>query len=112
VTRITIDIDGDLVEAVMRRYGLSTEQEAVDLALRRLVGAPVNKDFLLSLEGMGWEDDLDETRNDRIEFPGPRHGYQLSVGTSRDQGAPVQPSRDGPGGDLDETREDKVELQR
>jgi len=67
VTRIHIDIDDDLVENAMRRYGLSTEQEAVDLALRRLVDmpvtkelTPVTKEFLLSLQGIGWEGNLDE----------------------------------------------------
>jgi Arc/MetJ family transcription regulator len=67
MTRIDIDIDDDLLEAAMRKYGLASPSEAVDLALRRLVGTPVTKEFLLSLEGMGWEGDLDELRNSRVE---------------------------------------------
>jgi Arc/MetJ family transcription regulator len=68
MTRTNIDIDDELVEAAMRKYGLSSKREAVHLALRRLVGTPVTKEFLLSLEGMGWEGpELDVLRNDRVE---------------------------------------------
>ena len=38
--RTTIDIDDDLVERVMVRYRLTTKNEAVDYALRYLVGQP------------------------------------------------------------------------
>jgi Arc/MetJ family transcription regulator len=78
VTRTNIDIDDDLVAAAMRKYGLSSKREAVDLALRRLVGTPATKEFLLSLRGMGWDGDLDEMRNDRVELlddlPDPDEG--------------------------------------
>ena len=67
MTRTNIDIDDDLVAAAMRKYGLSSKREAVDLALRRLVGTPVTKEFLLSLEGMGWDGDLDQMRGARVE---------------------------------------------
>jgi Arc/MetJ family transcription regulator len=62
MTRIDIDLDDDLVEAAMRTYGLSSPSEAVDFALRRLVDTPVTKEFLLSLRGMGWEGDLDDSQ--------------------------------------------------
>jgi Arc/MetJ family transcription regulator len=62
MTRTNIDIDDDLVAAVMQRYGVTTKKDAVDLALRRLVGEPLNRDFLLGLEGIGWEGDLGEMR--------------------------------------------------
>jgi Arc/MetJ family transcription regulator len=62
MTRTNIDIDDVLVAEVMRRYGLSTKKEAVDLALRRLAGPPVTKEFLLSLHGTGWDGDLAEIR--------------------------------------------------
>ena len=68
MTRTNIDIDDDLVEVAMRKYGLSSKREAVDLALRRLVGTPVTKEFLLSLRGMGWEGDLDEMRDSKVEL--------------------------------------------
>lgn len=65
--RTNIDIDDDLITEVMRRYGLRTKREAVDLALRRLVGPRLSPDFLESLEGIGWEGDLDEMRRSKIE---------------------------------------------
>jgi len=74
MTWIKIDVDDDLVETAMRKYDLSSPSDAVNFALRRLVGTPVSteltpetKEFLLSLQGMGWEGDLDEMRNDRVE---------------------------------------------
>ena len=65
--RTNIDIDDDLVREAMRRYNLSTKKEAVDLALRRLVGPPLSREFLLGLEGIGWEGDLDEMRGSAVE---------------------------------------------
>lgn len=64
MARTNIDIDDDLVREVMRRYDLATKKEAVDLALRRLVGVPLTKEFLLGLKGSGWSGDLDAMRDD------------------------------------------------
>ncbi|PRB18549.1 type II toxin-antitoxin system VapB family antitoxin [Microbacterium sp. MYb62] len=64
MSRTNIDLDDDLVREVMRRYDLSTKKEAVDLALRRLVGVPLTKEFLLGLKGTGWSGDLDDMRAD------------------------------------------------
>jgi Arc/MetJ family transcription regulator len=64
MTRTNIEIDDDLVAEVMRRFGVSTKKEAVDLALRRLVGVPLTKEFLLGLEGVGWDGDLDTLRRE------------------------------------------------
>jgi len=63
MTRTNIDIDDALVAEVMRRYGVTTKREAVDLALRHLVGVPLTKEFLLGLRGVGWTGDLDELRS-------------------------------------------------
>lgn len=60
--RTNIDLDEELVAAAMQRYGLRTKREAVDLALRRLVGPPLTRDFLSGLRGVGWDGDLDELR--------------------------------------------------
>jgi Arc/MetJ family transcription regulator len=49
----------------MRRFGLSTKKAAVDLALRRLVGLPLTREFLLGLEGVGWQGDLDGLRSEQ-----------------------------------------------
>lgn len=65
MSRTNIDIDDELVAEVMRRFGLTTKRAAVDLALRRLVGSPLSREFLLGLEGVGWEGDLDDLRSDR-----------------------------------------------
>lgn len=67
--RTNIDIDDELVERAMRIYGLRTKKEAVDLALRRLVGG-VSTDphrGMLELRGIGWEGDLDELRRSKID---------------------------------------------
>lgn len=63
--RTNIELDDELVAEVMRRYDVKTKREAVDLALRRLVGSPLTKEFLQGLKGIGWEGDLDEMRSTR-----------------------------------------------
>jgi Arc/MetJ family transcription regulator len=65
MARTNIDIDDHLVAEVMRRFGVATKKEAVDLALRRLVSVPLTKEFLLGLEGVGWDGDLDMLRRDK-----------------------------------------------
>jgi Arc/MetJ family transcription regulator len=62
VTRTTIDIDDGLVTDAMRRYGLPSKRAAVDLALRRLVGEAMSQEEALSMDGTGWEGDLDGMR--------------------------------------------------
>ncbi len=42
MTRTNIDIDDSLVKTVMMRYNLTTKREAVDHALRHLVGTPMS----------------------------------------------------------------------
>jgi Arc/MetJ family transcription regulator len=66
MARTNIDLDEELIAEAMRRFHLRTKREAVDLALRRLVGVPLSKDFLLGLEGIGWEGDLDAMRAPRL----------------------------------------------
>ena len=65
MSRTNIDLDDVLVAEVMRRFGVTTKKDAVDLALRRLVGMPLTRDFLLSLEGIGWEGALDGIRSEQ-----------------------------------------------
>ncbi|HLE95217.1 MAG TPA: type II toxin-antitoxin system VapB family antitoxin [Acidimicrobiia bacterium] len=60
VSRTNIDLDDRLVEMAMQRYGLRTKKEAVDLALRRLVGGVMTKEEALAMEGFGWDGDLAE----------------------------------------------------
>lgn len=59
--RTNIEIDDELVERAMRLYGLSTKKAAVELALRRLVDS-MTREERLSMEGTGWDGDLDAMR--------------------------------------------------
>lgn len=68
VTRTNIEIDDELVERAMRIYRLRSKREAVDFALRKLVGEPMTREEMLAMEGMGWEGDLDAMRS-RDEVP-------------------------------------------
>ena len=60
MSRTNIDLDDRLVEMAMQRYGLRTKKEAVDLALRRLVGGVMTREEALAMEGFGWDGDLAE----------------------------------------------------
>jgi Arc/MetJ family transcription regulator len=54
----------------MRLYRLRSKREAVDLALRRLVGEPMSREEALATEGTGWAGDLAEIRSrDEIHEP-------------------------------------------
>ncbi|MHA7127353.1 type II toxin-antitoxin system VapB family antitoxin [Janibacter indicus] len=65
--RTNIEIDDDLIAEAMRRYGLATKREAVDFALRRLVGPVMTREEMLAMEGSGWDGDLDQVRSDPVE---------------------------------------------
>lgn len=49
--RTNIDIDDELVEAVMARYDLTTKREAVDYALRALIGKPLTMNQIADMFG-------------------------------------------------------------
>lgn len=63
VGRTNIEIDDELVGRAMRVYRLRSKREAVDLALRRLVGEPMDRHEALAMEGRGWAGDLAEIRS-------------------------------------------------
>jgi Arc/MetJ family transcription regulator len=67
MSRTTIELDDELVAEVMRKYNLATKREAVDLALRRLVGLRLTKQHIDAVRGIGWEGDLSELRCDEID---------------------------------------------
>ncbi len=50
-TRTNIEIEDDLVEIVMERYGVRTKTEAVDPALRHLAGQPLTRDEARAMRG-------------------------------------------------------------
>ena len=64
VGRTNIELDDELVAAAMRLYRVRTKREAVDLALRQLVGEPLTVAEALAMEGSGWDADLDQVRGD------------------------------------------------
>ena len=66
MARTNIDIDDELVAEAMRKYNLRTKREAVDLALRRLVGPRLTTADLDAVHGIGWEGDLDSMRRDEV----------------------------------------------
>lgn len=59
MSRTNIELDDELVAAAMSRFGLTTNDAVVELALRRLLASPVDAAFVRSLEGIGWDGDLD-----------------------------------------------------
>lgn len=51
MSRTNIDINDDLLDIVMRRFGVRTKTEAVDIALRHLSGQPMTIDQALQMRG-------------------------------------------------------------
>lgn len=51
MSRTNILIDDALLDIVMRRYGLHTKTEAVDIALRALAGRPMTTKEALAMHG-------------------------------------------------------------
>lgn len=51
--RTNIELDVKSVETIMRRYGIRTKTEAVDLALRHLAGQPMSREEALAMRGRG-----------------------------------------------------------
>lgn len=62
MARTNIDLDDDLVAAVMSRYRLTSKKSAVEFALRQLIVEPMTRDQVLAMRGSGIE-----TTNDDIE---------------------------------------------
>lgn len=62
MSRTNIEIDGELIERVMRRNNFRSKREAVDAALRSLDVTPLSRTEILELEGSGWDGELDEIR--------------------------------------------------
>lgn len=63
MARTNIDIDDELVTRVMEMYDLSSKRDAVDYALKALVGEPIPwADAIAILESSEWVGDLDEMR--------------------------------------------------
>jgi Arc/MetJ family transcription regulator len=67
--RTNVVLDDRLIARAMELYEFRTKREAIDYALRRLVGDLVDPyKAALALEGIGWEGDLEAMRSgDPIE---------------------------------------------
>lgn len=63
MSRTTIEIDDELVDAAQRMYRLDSKRSAVDFALRRLVGEPLGRDAALALQGSGFDFTNDEVES-------------------------------------------------
>jgi Arc/MetJ family transcription regulator len=62
MSRTNIDIDDEDIMWVMNRYRFSSKREAVAYALKRLRIEPMSREEMLSLQGIGWQGDLDAMR--------------------------------------------------
>ena len=49
--RTNIEIEDTYVQTIMKRYGVHTKTEAVDLALRHLAGQPMSREEALGMRG-------------------------------------------------------------
>ena len=68
--RTNIVIDDRLMKQAMRASGATTKREAVETALRLLVGLQRQERLIRSARGkLRWQGDLDAMRRDR--FPNP-----------------------------------------
>lgn len=62
--RTNIDIDDELMAEAMKAMGLTTKKETVEKALQEVVMEARRRKALREMDGIGWEGDLDEMRND------------------------------------------------
>lgn len=69
MVRTNVVIDEELVQKAIAMYSLKSKRDAVDLALRRLVGEMDPWKGMLALEGKGWGWDGDEHELDRMRDP-------------------------------------------
>ncbi len=61
--RTNIVVNDDLINKAMELYEFRTKREAIDYALRHLVGERVDPyEAALALEGIGWDGDLEAMR--------------------------------------------------
>lgn len=58
-----MELSGELLEAVRRRYHQPNWRAAVEYALRRAAVTPMTRDEALDMRGVGWEGDLDTQRS-------------------------------------------------
>jgi Arc/MetJ family transcription regulator len=52
-TRTNIELEDEPITVIMRRFGISTKVDAVNMAIRRLAGSPMTKEEALGMRGAG-----------------------------------------------------------
>lgn len=62
MTRTNVDVDDDALDWVMHRFNFHTKRDAINYALNSLRIEPMSREEMLSLQGIGWEGDLDAMR--------------------------------------------------
>jgi Arc/MetJ family transcription regulator len=67
--RTNIEIDDGLMSEAMEVTGLPTKKAAVEEALRRLVNRHHRREALAEMAGLGWNGDLNTTRQGRDTDP-------------------------------------------
>ena len=67
--RTNIEIDDDLIAEAMTVTGLPTKKAAVETALRHLVDSHRRREAVAEMAGLGWEGDLNATRQGRTIDP-------------------------------------------
>jgi Arc/MetJ family transcription regulator len=70
MSRTNIDIDDELVHRVMVRYHLTTKREAVDYALRSLVGSPMTTQEAIAMAGAYPDFEVPPDDDDDHHLPG------------------------------------------
>ena len=70
MSRTNIDIDDELVHRVMVRYHLTTKREAVDYALRSLVGSPMTRQEAIAMAGAYPDFEVPPDDDDDHHLPG------------------------------------------
>ena len=66
MSRINVNVNDDACAEVMRRYRLTTKQEAINFALRTLAADPLDVEEARRMRGSGWDVDLDELRSTHV----------------------------------------------
>lgn len=66
MVRTNVVIDEDLINKVMRAYGLPSKRATIEFALRTLAGADDPHAGMLALRGTGWQGDLDSMRRSPV----------------------------------------------
>ena len=57
-TRTNIELEDGPIEIIMRRYGIDTKVDAVNMATRHLAGIPMTKEEALHMRGANAIDEL------------------------------------------------------